>query len=84
MVRTHRQQASFDEAEEEAEFYHRTDLEQNGMEAERIDCTMGRTNDEEGDFKRQIQDLRIACASEKFQNNYLIYLTNKKYKQGRV
>ena len=82
MVRTRRQQASFDEVEEEAEIYHRTDMEdtrimmENGLEAEGIDHMMGRTNDEDEDFERQLQDLRKACVSEKSQNNYLISVTN--------
>ena len=82
MVRSRRQQANFDEAEEEAEIYHRTDKDdtrimmENSLEAEGIDCIMGHTNDKEEDFERQLQELRKACVSEKSQNNYLISVTN--------
>ena len=37
---------------------------------------MGRTNDKEEDFKRQLQELRNTCVSEKSQDNYLISVTN--------
>ena len=82
MVQTCRQQANFDEFEEEAEFYHRTDIDdtrimmENGLEAEGIDRIMGRTNDKEEDFERQLQELRRACVSAKSQNNYLISVTH--------
>ena len=55
---TGRQQVSFDEVEEEVYFYHQTNLEdtiimmENGLEAEGIDRTMGRTNDKDEDFER--------------------------------
>ena len=60
MVWTRRQQANFDEVGEEAEIYHRTDIDdtrimmENGLEAEGIDCIMGRTNDEEEDFWKAV------------------------------
>ena len=82
MVQTHRQQANFDEVEEVAEIYHRTHMEdtrimmENGLEAEGIDRIMGRTNDKEEDFERQLQEMRKACVGEKSQNNYLISVTN--------
>ena len=82
MVRTRRQQASFDEVEEEAEIYHWTNMEytrimmENGLEAEGIDYIMGRTNDKEEDFGRQLQELRKACVSVKSHSNYLISVTN--------
>ena len=82
MVCTQRQQASFYVVEEEAEIYHRTDMEEtrimmeNDLEAERIDRTMGRANDDEEDLERQLQELRKACVSVKSQNNYLISVTN--------
>ena len=82
MVRTWRQQASFDEIEEEAEFFLHTNLEHklikmdNSLEAEGINCMMGCTNNENGDFEKQSQDLRKVCVSEKSQNNYLMSLIN--------
>ena len=82
MVQTRRQQANFDEVEEEAEIYHQTDIDdtmimiENGLEAEGTGRIMGRTNDEEEDFERQLQELRKACVSEKSQNDYLTSLTN--------
>ena len=49
---------------------------ENDLEAEGIDCMMDRTNDKEGDFERQLQDLRKECVSEKSQKSYLISVTN--------
>ena len=49
---------------------------ENGLEAEGIDRTIGRTNDNEEDFKRQLQELRKACVRDKSQNSYLTSVTN--------
>ena len=47
-----------------------------GLEAGGINCIMGYINDEDGDFKRQLQVLRKACVNEKSWNNYVISVTN--------
>ena len=49
---------------------------ENDLEAEGINCMKGRTNDKDRDFKRQLQDLRKACVTEKSQKNYHISVTN--------
>ena len=75
MVCTQIKKASFVKVEEEAEFYHRTNLEdtlimmENSLEAEGIDHMMELTNDKEGAVTRFEEGM---CKLKKSQNNYLI------------